>query len=689
MPYAEIELALHPLGQSLYQVDLRITDPNTEAVFQPAHGQATLTTDALEDFESKPLEYGALLTDLLFKDPAIREGWIAARAAFQKAEIDIRLRLLLTPGDALLHSFRWELLVDPISKLPLATSKEILFSRLLFSRDWRNVKLRPKGDLKVVIAVAAPANLKEKFKLAPVDAAAETAPIVEAIAPIVPQVAATPLTLAALLNILESSPDIVYLIAHGTIVDDEPFLFLCDEANQTVMTPAKKLAENIARLDTPPRLIVLASCQSAGFSDTSQASLATHLSAAGVPAVIAMQGNITMKSVRQAMPRFFEELFKDGQIDRALSVARFEVRDNQDAWMPALLLRLKSGRIWYDPGFKSENSTSDFWNEICLQIYKDKALPIVGPNLSEDSIGSSSDIAQSISDSFGFPLSPSDRGDLAKVSQYLLISQGPNTARTQVKEQMVKHARKRFPQIASEDLKGTLKEVAALEHADAKAPFTILAGLPVTNFIDASGHSLLLYALRAAGKAPSAKLSAWRPVEGNSSLAPPDILSSELSIEKPLLYGIFGDCLIERDWVLTEDDFLDFLVRSSEYKLLPPHVSTVLCKRSLLFLGFDLDSWIFRVLFRLIMLREGIALQRGQTHIGVQLDPDDTRFADPERARKYLINYFQSSRRGSQAEPEIEVYWGSASDFLRQLSSEMEQRKHLKQLVASESEDDR
>jgi hypothetical protein len=44
--------------------------------------------------------------------------------------------------------------------------------------------------------------------------------------------------------------------------------------------------------------------------------------------------------VRGAMPVFFGELLKDGQIDRAFAVARGKVRQQPDSWMPALFLRL-------------------------------------------------------------------------------------------------------------------------------------------------------------------------------------------------------------------------------------------------------------------------------------------------------------------------------------------------------------
>ena len=49
----------------------------------------------------------------------------------------------------------------------------ILFSRYLSSADWRPVKLKGKGDLTALIAVANPSDL-ENYKLAAIDETAET-----------------------------------------------------------------------------------------------------------------------------------------------------------------------------------------------------------------------------------------------------------------------------------------------------------------------------------------------------------------------------------------------------------------------------------------------------------------------------------------------------------------------------------
>jgi len=44
---------------------------------------------------------------------------------------------------------------------------------------------------------------------------------------------------------------------------------------------------------------------------------------------------------------FFRELLRDGQIDRAVAVARSAVSDRPDFWMPVLFMRLKNGCIWH------------------------------------------------------------------------------------------------------------------------------------------------------------------------------------------------------------------------------------------------------------------------------------------------------------------------------------------------------
>ena len=155
------------------------------------------------------------------------------------------------------------------------------------------------------------------------------------------------------MSALHGGYDILYLVAHGRLIDGEPYLFLENEEGAVARVPGRELAARIHDLADRPRLAVLVSCQSAGTGAAAPAeesaplaALGPRLAEAGVPAVIAMQGDITMKTAAAFMPVFFRELRRDGLADRAMAVARGTVRDRPDWWMPVLFSRLKSGRIW-------------------------------------------------------------------------------------------------------------------------------------------------------------------------------------------------------------------------------------------------------------------------------------------------------------------------------------------------------
>src|SRR5579871_267742 len=354
--YGEIEISLQPAEEETYNVEVRVTDPSVSTETAPQHVRATIRPDELRALSSDFLRYGERLTDQLFADPKLSACYRAAKERFDSNCMLVRLRLLIDAGAAKLNSLRWELLLDPITRKPLATSERILFSRFMLGQDRHEINLRPKAGLRAVIAVSAPTDAAE-WGLAPVDKSGEFARARRALAGINASVVAedSPLTLLRLMDAIRKGSDIVYLVCHGALPKEKlACLYLQNELGETAPVTASDLAQRISELKDPPRLIVLASCESAASGDSSspdgasaaRTALGSLLAEAGVPAVIAMQGKITMETAKRAMPVFFRELAKDGQIDRAMAVARGAVRERPDSWMPALFLRLKNGRIW-------------------------------------------------------------------------------------------------------------------------------------------------------------------------------------------------------------------------------------------------------------------------------------------------------------------------------------------------------
>ncbi|MCI5124948.1 MAG: hypothetical protein D3925_10830, partial [Candidatus Electrothrix sp. AR5] len=71
-------------------------------------------------------------------------------------------------------------------------------------------------------------------------------------------------------------------------------------------------------------------------------------------------------------------------------------------------------------------------------------------------------------------------------------------------------------------------------------------------------------------------------------------------------------------------------------------------------------GWDFRVLFRSILNQEGQKNMDEYSHIAVQMTPDEGSMTDSGRAQKYLETYFQ--KKGN-----MDVYWGSADEFVSEL----------------------
>ncbi len=131
--------------------------------------------------------------------------------------------------------------------------------------------------------------------------------------------------------------------------------------------------------------------------------------------------------------------------------------------------------------------------------------------------------------------------------------------------------------------------------------------------------------------------------------------------ERPLIYYLFGELNEPDSVVLTEDDYFDFLIGVTGNKdLIPPVVRRALTDTALLFLGFQMDEWNFRVLFRSILSQQGGGRRDRYAHIAAQIEPEEGRLLEPERARRYLENYFSKG-------VDISIYWGSSDDFLKEL----------------------
>jgi hypothetical protein len=331
-------------------------------------------------------------------------------------------------------------------------------------------------------------------------------------------------------------------------------------------------------------------------------------------------------------------------------------------------MRLKSGRIQYQPGFTGQRSEMEQWRSLLQYIRHDKVTPVIGPGLTETLLGSRREVAYRWAETFGFPMAPQDRDDLPQVAQFLAVHHGRMFPRLELETRLKDEIRERYGDVLPEELRAApLDELvsAAVKAVNTSqgtpTPHQVLAQLPLSTYLTTEYSRRLGDALEAVERQPQVEMCPWnRRLRWPASIFDDQEADYRPTIERPLVYHLFGRLSEPASVVLTEDDYFDFLIGvTKENEMIPGFLRRKLTDSALLFLGFRMDEWDFRVLFRAIMNRESTALLDDYAHVAVQIDPEEGGILDPERARRYLESFFQQSN--------VSIYWGSAEDFILEL----------------------
>ena len=271
------------------------------------------------------------------------------------------------------------------------------------------------------------------------------------------------------------------------------------------------------------------------------------------------------------------------------------------------------------------------WNLLLARIADGACTPFLGAGAAAHALPLGAEIARRWAAAYSYPLEDID--DLARVAQYVAVHSDDAM----------------YPK----DL--LHRELAALPGPDLTAggePHMVLARLPLPVYITTNYDNAMFDALTAAGKQPRREVCRWNrsPVlrEAESPFADPHYRPTPAT---PLVYHLHGFLELHESIVLTEDDYLDFLVAiTREPNLLPHEVQRALAGTSLLFLGYRLADWDFRVIHRGLVAALEASLRR--LSVTVQLAAQDA-------ARRYLDQYFGALR--------LRVYWGTAETFAAEL----------------------
>jgi SIR2-like domain len=272
------------------------------------------------------------------------------------------------------------------------------------------------------------------------------------------------------------------------------------------------------------------------------------------------------------------------------------------------------------------------WQLLLRRISTGACTPFLGAGACEGTIPLASELATRWALEHGYPLE--DAYDLARVAQYVGVHQDDAM----------------YPK---ELVSSELLAVSPPDFTVDTEPHAVLAALPLPIYMTTNYDDFMAEALRCQGKQPRREICRW-----NASPAvraePSPLLDGHgvpPSPANPIVYHLHGHLDLPESLVLTEDDYLDFLVAvSRDQDLLPHQIQRALAGTSLLFVGYRLSDWDFRVIHRGLVMAGEQSLRR--LSVTVQLPRTDP-------AQQYLDRYFGAMK--------VRVYWGSAGDFMLEL----------------------
>ena len=667
MDYADLEIRILKKDTAGYPVEITFNGELEfpRGVLAPELPALTAGAAAGQD--------GVTLFHWLFSDDALKTAWANARG--QRPQRRIRLRI--DEGAPELHQIPWELLRD-IGEggvpLDLAALDATPFSRYI-AGSWIPGSPILKRPIRVLVAVANPSNIAD-FGLTAIDPDAEFKLLQDAVAgnsKIELVKLEGPCTLGAIEAALKKGIHILHFVGHGKYVDPTSVLFLCDaegkaqpvKDTEIAAMLGRQLIDSGAQSDDKLRLVYLSSCQTAtrNLSDAFRG-LAPRLVAAGVPAVLAMQDLVPIKTATEFSKSFYGSLIEHGQVDRASNAARASVMTARlpGAAIPVLFMRLRSGQLLGNRGLIVGSRGESFWETLLQNIGEKECTPFLGSGVTADMLPRPEELAHQLAAKFSYPFP--DHTSLPRVTQFIGTIDN-RRLRKQLLSVLVEQFRKRMglPAVKT-GMPQTLSQV--IEAADwAKTSLDLfeseihhqLADLELPLYLTTNIDNFMALALKAKAGKVRREVVPWRdPSMQRRDLNPP------ASPDDPVVLHLFGTDADLLSMVVTEDDHLDYMARISHDHefFLPVSVNERLASTTLLFLGYRMEDLDLKIIMRGLLTH--LDLQRwNMLHVAVQLESSQRDQAKEKEVIDYFQKYFSDAR--------IDIYWGNTMQFMSDLSA--------------------
>ena len=621
---------------------------------------------------------GEQLFAWLLSDEPIRFAWEQVRHEYPNC----RIRLRIDAEAPQLHTLCWERIHETPpdgTAIYLAATVTTPFSRYL-AGTWQPGNPIQRWPIRILVAISSPIDAEE-LGLAPSYQEEEWANIQAATQGLEVELTLlpAPCTFAALEEALGQGYHVLHFVGHGgySPADRTAAIVMTNSIGRGVLVNDQEFAEMVRRQsaaddgqqDFRLRLVFLQQSAQTATRDTSDSvpRLCSRTGQGGCASpVIAMQDRIPIETGQHFTHRFYTSLLAYGAVDRACNERALCALD-----------RRTRRRICTCALHAHEERP----NLVSGRLTRRRGVDVAGTALQSSRRHLHADPRA------GFPrfparYSPRDSPTLGAdvpIPDGRLGHDRPSAGcpvpRRATGRQVSAPGTGRSPPVGIDsalrcgaDPGGTAgiarqpdRQGGALsERATRPRSHAVLAELPLEILITTDPSSMLAERFRVAGKHPVVEICRWnRYVERIPSLleAEPDYAPS---VERPLVFQLFGSLNVPESVVLTEDDYFDYLMGVAANKeIIPSIVRSRLANSALLFLGFHMEEWSFRVLFRSIMNREGSWLLTAPGTSPCRSTLRIARFRISTERVSTLESYFGKAN--------VSIFWCSVEDFVSEL----------------------
>jgi hypothetical protein len=281
--------------------------------------------------------------------------------------------------------------------------------------------------------------------------------------------------------------------------------------------------------------------------------------------------------------------------------------------------------------------TDNAWEQLLQAISNKICTPFLGAGACAGVLPLGANIAERWAKEFEYPFS--DCSNLPRVAQFVgIMKSGPFVPRLRIKAEF----KDKVP-----------------DHTNPDEPHRVLGELKLPVYITTNYDSFMFNELVRQGRTPTQQCCEWHKAKEISKTRVAGSTALEPTPESPVVYHLHGYLADPLSMVLTEDDYLNFLINISEENVIPAHIEAAFgTDRAFLFVGYSLEDMSFKVLFR--KFGRKMPSSPGDRHVAVQLHAGQGLTEDQKRKqREFLEKLF-----GTQ---DVKIYWGKASTFLRSL----------------------